>query len=345
MGCLAPGGAAPAGTGPAAGSGGSTGTSARRKVAQRRFEGACGYGCGPGVRPRSQPSTVPRVVGVPACVPLAYRRCPVGREVTDAQFSALAHVVRAGGPPFADFGVWGPHGNRIANHQRFTQRFLNSEGLWCSRELKGPDSLGVWERFVADVPHGLHHAGHCHGVSPVLHGTAEQKCGSEWWVQEHSRQVDFHTRNIGISASTKRCLGTRHQSGGLCDGVLEGALGGRVRPLRVTGGRERSRTARRASGSKGPPPRQPRVAVTPGPAGKGAASEVHRRRARSCVTPGGQQVCYGWSRGCDAICPHQSAQVCEFCLEPHRRVACPKNPGWKPSTPGRAGKGGKKRHL
>ena len=33
-------------------------------------------------------------------------------------------------------------------------------------------------------------------------------------------------------------------------------------------------------------------------------------------------------------CPAQRAHVCEFCLEPHRTVECPRNPGWRPPPKG-----------
>ena len=57
--------------------------------------------------------------------------------------------------------------------------------------------------------------------------------------------------------------------------------------------------------------------------------------------PTGTQVCFAYNRakeGCAVVCPSSRAHVCEFCLEPHRTVECPRNPGWTPPVKG-AGKG------
>ena len=67
-------------------------------------------------------------------------------EATDAQLSVVYQVVKAGGAPYTDFGVWGPYGNRIAKAQRFTEHFMDSNGTMKMKELKGPNDVGAWER-------------------------------------------------------------------------------------------------------------------------------------------------------------------------------------------------------
>ena len=50
-------------------------------------------------------------------------------------------------------------------------------------------------------------------------------------------------------------------------------------------------------------------------------------------TPTGKQICFEFNRnvgGCSGECPTKRAHVCVFCLEPHRTVECPNNPGWRP---------------
>ena len=59
-------------------------------------------------------------------------------EVTDEQLSALVQVVAAGGAPYADFGVWGPHGNRIAKALRFTHHFLDGTGTLRTKNSRDP---------------------------------------------------------------------------------------------------------------------------------------------------------------------------------------------------------------
>ena len=62
-------------------------------------------------------------------------------EVTNSQLTALNAVLAQEMPPYTDFGVWGPHGNRLARRQKFTNMYVDSGGRWHSSEVAGPGSL------------------------------------------------------------------------------------------------------------------------------------------------------------------------------------------------------------
>ena len=49
-------------------------------------------------------------------------------EVSDAQLAALYHVLQSGVVPYADFGVWGPHGLRLERRMKFKARVLDNAG-------------------------------------------------------------------------------------------------------------------------------------------------------------------------------------------------------------------------
>jgi hypothetical protein len=65
-------------------------------------------------------------------------------EVSDAQLTALAFKVKGGLAPYADFGVWGPHGARLERRMKFVSHVLSPDGSWRSVELPGADCLDTW---------------------------------------------------------------------------------------------------------------------------------------------------------------------------------------------------------
>ena len=69
---------------------------------------------------------------------------PEGEEVTDGQLTALHAKDAAGAGIYADFGVWGKHGDRLARRLVFNAQFWDGAGSWKMKELPGPDSLETW---------------------------------------------------------------------------------------------------------------------------------------------------------------------------------------------------------
>ena len=64
--------------------------------------------------------------------------------VTDAQLTALHHVVACGFPPYTDFGVCGPFGTRTERRMKFKSRTLDAAGNWIQHEAPGPDCIESW---------------------------------------------------------------------------------------------------------------------------------------------------------------------------------------------------------
>ena len=56
-------------------------------------------------------------------------------EATGDQLSALAFRLRSGATPFADFGVWRPHGGAFAKAFKIAAYVLNTAGEYQRREL------------------------------------------------------------------------------------------------------------------------------------------------------------------------------------------------------------------
>ena len=65
-------------------------------------------------------------------------------EVSDSQLTALQWKMDAGLAPYADFGVWGPHGARMERRLRFTSRHVLPDGTWRTVELPGADCMQTW---------------------------------------------------------------------------------------------------------------------------------------------------------------------------------------------------------
>ena len=278
-------------------------------------------------------------------------------EVTDAQLSALARVVRAGGCPYADFGVWGPYGNRIAKQLRFTHHFIDGAGQWRSKELHGPDSVEAWERSWRVFRSAAIMAGIATAAVLDTYATrfkqrvskypwawnicclADQRFRSEWWMHEQRRQVDFHAANPNLSAYSDQMPWNSviKASAGASEfwkeELEDPAMLARVETPR---GQER----RGVHGGSASSPRR-RSRSRPAAYGKGRAKPKNKGTglADKRVADGrfrmkdGQEICYAWNRagdGCEAQCPHKRAHVCEWCLQSHRAIQCPKHPGWKP---------------
>eukprot|EP00435_Cladocopium_sp_Y103_P017556 s2656_g4.t1 len=68
-------------------------------------------------------------------------------DVSKDQLSALSQVLAASAVPFADFSVFGPHGQRLLRRQTFMAYQLNvSTGEWSRKEQPGPADFHSWYR-------------------------------------------------------------------------------------------------------------------------------------------------------------------------------------------------------
>ena len=65
-------------------------------------------------------------------------------EPTSDQIAAVKQLLVSGANPYIDFGVFGPHGQRILRKLTFMTYTLNSQGEWAKRELPGPPDFETW---------------------------------------------------------------------------------------------------------------------------------------------------------------------------------------------------------
>ena len=70
---------------------------------------------------------------------------PAEEEPTGDQLTALKAVVDAQGPPYADFGIWGPHGYRILKKIKMRGLRISPSGELATVELAGPGSFEQWD--------------------------------------------------------------------------------------------------------------------------------------------------------------------------------------------------------
>jgi len=65
-------------------------------------------------------------------------------EPTNDQLSAVRQLVMAGGVPYVDYAIFGPHGLRLLRKLTFSSFALNATGEWQRREMPGPPSFEAW---------------------------------------------------------------------------------------------------------------------------------------------------------------------------------------------------------
>ena len=65
-------------------------------------------------------------------------------EPTIEQISAVAQIVAADLPPYADFSLFGPHGRRLLSKLTYQAWSFQPNGSWQRRELPGPPSFDLW---------------------------------------------------------------------------------------------------------------------------------------------------------------------------------------------------------
>ena len=139
-------------------------------------------------------------------------------DATDAQITALNFVVECGLAPYADFGVFGPHGVRQEKRMRFAQHFQDSTGKWRAVEQPGPPNIEswrqCWETFtVAAVTlriarpavlarYAQKFEERCARYHRSWHlcVRADDRCRAEFWTSERRRQQRFSEAHPAMSA-------------------------------------------------------------------------------------------------------------------------------------------------
>ena len=76
-------------------------------------------------------------------------------ECTIQQLTGLSHLLRSGGPPFVDFGIWGPNSNRLQRRHKFRGQWVGPGGKIITIELYGPGDFYSWAECYELVITGL----------------------------------------------------------------------------------------------------------------------------------------------------------------------------------------------
>ena len=68
----------------------------------------------------------------------------VDEEPTSEQLTGLKHILGNGDPPYVDFALFCPHGNRARRNHAFSGLVLGPDGNLLKIEAKGPSSFEAW---------------------------------------------------------------------------------------------------------------------------------------------------------------------------------------------------------
>ena len=70
---------------------------------------------------------------------------PDDQDVTPEQLACMKALRDAGLAPYADFSIFGPHGNRFQKLQRASGLMWNTSGNLVKESVPGPASYTAWE--------------------------------------------------------------------------------------------------------------------------------------------------------------------------------------------------------
>ena len=76
-------------------------------------------------------------------------------DITIEQLSGLVYYMNIGSPPWADFAIFGPHGQRLMCKLKMSGLRLQPDGTFLSVEYKGPPSYWLWEQCYSILRTGL----------------------------------------------------------------------------------------------------------------------------------------------------------------------------------------------
>ena len=301
----------------------------------------------------------------------------VKAEVTDAQLSALAFRVREGPAPYADFGVWGPHGARIERRLKFTAYMMMPGGAMRSLEMPGAESLSTWRECwavfrTAAIMLSIALAGvldryeamfadRCERYPNAWHicAQADIRCRSEMWVTERWAQEEFHSTHPNLSAFNPPMPWNSVIKSSATDTefwdreLKEPAQNFSFSRFDRSGGGPRPPVTpppppvhQQGVGQQEPPSKKRKKNTYSSGAPKGQSNpsaDAKRPDGRYYRDRHGTELCYTYNRsenGCsNGACASQRSHACEWCRQPHRAIACPKHQGWNPPPSKGKGKG------
>ena len=149
----------------------------------------------------------------------------VDADVSRDQLAALSQVLAAHAVPYADFSIFGPHGQRLLRRQTFQSYSLNvSTGEWAKKEQPGPGSFYEWYKAwrcyrtalllleAAEAERLDAYAEHIRGLSPNSERRrGRSSSGSPWSdAVTHVRMLRAHQEVVPFP----RTFGTFGQAAG-----------------------------------------------------------------------------------------------------------------------------------
>jgi hypothetical protein len=272
---------------------------------------------------------------------------PVERdEVTDQQLSCLYGKIQLRLAPFVDMGVWGPYGDRLARAMKFMSQEFR-DGKWSNVELQGASHMHAWDeswrifrtaaimlglatpstldRYSLEFRERVREHPNCWHIA----AQADIRCRSEFWTLELRKQEAFHAAQPQLSAfNAAQPWNSVIKASAVNTEFWHKEFDKLALNYKLSGGRALPAVPLlpeqvAAVEDKKQPKRKPTVDVS-----------AQRKDGRFFRSINGSEICFDWSRtenGCSTTCPHHRAHVCEWCRQPHRTIACPVHPGWKPT--------------
>ena len=268
---------------------------------------------------------------------------------TDAQLTALKSILDNGMVPYADFGVFAPHGTRLERRMKFTQHFMTTDGRWRATEINGPSTIEQWKScwdvyVVAAISLGIATPASLARYAKRFEercaryprawqvcARADDRCRSEWMQTEKRRQERFTAEHPQLSAveqsmpwntvfkeaadSLEYWLLELQEPAMLLNQSLTDTAAAQPGQDDYQSGKGKGRGK-----NKRPPPTQ----AHPTRAGKHYTTDQR-----------GRPICIKFNHGyCTEECPR--AHQCALCLGPHAMQECKR---------GKGGGGKKSRHT
>ena len=114
-------------------------------------------------------------------------------EPSADQLAALDLRLRAGGSPCPDFGVWRPHGRRLARQLKLQAMRITPEGTYVPYEIAGPPDFAEWLRSFRVLGVALRALGQVDPARLGLYENHIRKLSSNfgsacWWLVAQAEQ-------------------------------------------------------------------------------------------------------------------------------------------------------------
>ena len=279
-------------------------------------------------------------------------------EATDVQLSAFSRVNQAGLNPVADFGVWGPFGERTERVLKF-KTFVQGVDGYKMAELPGAGNLEAWQACWeiyktaaiidgAAAPATLDRyagefAAHCRRYPDCwgICAQADIRARTELWPQLRRRLEAFHLASPQLSTFDVQMPWNsviRESVGSSALDFWDFQLREPARLFLLNGPKQLDLSNHFAPAGTHVRPPTLKIKKVKDRKGKGKGkdskgkgkgaddSAAQRKDGRYIRSQDGTEICYSWTRdpkGCvDGQCPNKRAHVCEWCRGQHRSVHC-----------------------